>query len=68
MIISCGETWAQRKKRLQDWHPFFALWPRQIAEVNGVRVCAWLQVIGRKGMCIDGWDDTLWIWEYRVQP
>ena len=85
MIFSCGETNGARAERQQaeysawlekhsQWHPCFALWPRRIAVLNGKKVCAWMEIVERKGewrnsKChnIDGYsyDGQVWGWEYR---
>lgn len=63
MIFECGETQDAREKRLRDWHPFFALWPRTIEEKDGRKICAWLQWIERRAL----WQDYVfgWTWQYR---
>ena len=74
MMFSCGENDELRKKRLQDWHPYFALWPRTIYVENGRDICAWMQWIERKGRfsemvyTADGPYSNWWDWEYRRKP
>jgi hypothetical protein len=67
MIFSCGETWEARRARLEDWHDFFPLLPRSVAETDGRHVCAWLQTIERKGKFWADWADYSWNWEYRLK-
>ena len=61
MILSCGES----REVLENWHPFFAIFPRRVGTENGRIICAWLETIERKGKCHErfGWD-----WEYRRKP
>lgn len=68
MIFSCGETWEAEKRRLGEWHPFFALFPRTVAIENNRVVCAWLQTIQRKGRICEGYPFVHWMWEYRLSP
>ena len=65
MRFNCGENWRAERVRLENWHPFFPLWPRTIATENGVDICAWLEWIERKGTLYSGWDVYVWEWEYR---
>jgi hypothetical protein len=74
MIFRCGETSVVKQERrdmeharLSEWHDFFALFPRNIAEKNGRCICAWLQVIQRKGRFIVGYESDWWRWEYRIK-
>ena len=64
MKIDCGETWADKKARLSEWHPFFTLWPRMLASHD----CRWLEWIERKG---DYFSCPLtgggWLWQYRAK-
>lgn len=66
MRFSCGETDEMRKARLEQWHPFFALWPRYISTEVGV-VGIWLETIERKGIYWEGnyAGGEGWTWEYR---
>ena len=63
MKWDCGPDWAEKKKMLEDWHPFFCLWPRRIASHD----CRWLEWVERRGeFFYDGWDSD-WTWEYRAK-
>ena len=66
MIFSCGENWRTRKVRLEHWHDFFPLWPRTVEVKDGKNICAWLEMIERKGEYF-GFSDY-WLWEYRRKP
>jgi hypothetical protein len=64
MKFNCGpslyERLEARDKRRQEWHRFFALFPRRV----GPNDCRWLEVIERKGYlwsCYGDW----WEWKYR---
>lgn len=63
MRINCGPTPKERVKKLKQWHPFFALWPRRV----GPNDCRWLETIERKG---EFWAIEMysgWNWEYRAR-
>jgi hypothetical protein len=62
MKVNCGETWQEKKERLEDWHRFFCLWPRRV----GHQDCRWLEYVERKGEYWSFWGDAGWIWEYRA--
>lgn len=71
MKFSCGDTeatriakWKARVAALGQWHDFFALIPRTIAQENGKEVCAWLETIERRGT----YGYSYWRWEYRAKP
>jgi hypothetical protein len=66
MIARCGETYTARMERLSNWHDFFALLPHKVDEEDGKDVCAWLQVIQRKGVWM-GYP-IAWDWQYRLKP
>jgi hypothetical protein len=66
MIFSCGENWEAKIARLSKWHDFFPIFPRTVTVEGGKDICAWLQIIERKGKhysYIESW----WSWEYRVK-
>lgn len=44
---------------LENWHPFFALWPRR---------AGWLKTIERRGRWFGAHDSCWWEWEYRPKP
>lgn len=61
MKFDCGETEQEKKKRLEEWHDFFCLLPRKVADHD----CRWLETIERSGyysLVRDGW-----IWYYRAK-
>ena len=78
MIFNCGPTplaaWRLKLARLENWHPFFALWPRVVSvDADGNQQCAWLQMIERKGTFHEPSDGARmlgaspwWTWEYRL--
>ena len=48
----------EKKRRKQEWHLIFALWPRKITRNrNGQNTWAWLQTIGRKYEYYSGWTE-----------
>lgn len=57
-----------RYATLSDWHPFFAIIPRQVASND----CRWMETIERKGtyyVMERGHAGTcgIWSWEYRAK-
>lgn len=63
MKFDCGETWEEKKARLESWHKFFAILPRRVA----VHDCRWLETIERRGTSyLGGFYETLWHWDYRA--
>ena len=66
MIFSCGENWAAYKKRIGEWHDFFAIFPCTIDVVDGKELCVWLQTIERRGE-YRGYPIHVWSWEYRLK-
>ena len=64
MKLNCGLSYAEKCELWEDWHPFFALWPRRVGSGD----CRWLETIERKGQYIDVWGHSFWIWEYRARP
>lgn len=63
MKLNCGPSWETKWKRKQEWHAFFAIWPRRVAEND----CRWLELIERKGTYWDSWGHGGWNWEYRCR-
>ena len=59
MKFDCGETWAEKYKRLTQWHDYFAWRPVRISDHD----CRWLETIQRKGEVL--WGE--WDWEYRAK-
>lgn len=60
MKFDCGEIWAEEKKRLEQWHSFYCIWPRRVAEHD----CRIFETIERKGTYCSSYD-SWWTWEYR---
>jgi hypothetical protein len=70
-----GETWESKKKRLGDWHKWFAWFPvvidlKEMPDGKIRRVKAWLCYVERKGALVkvmrSQWSYSLgWEWEYR---
>jgi hypothetical protein len=60
--FDCGEEWAEKRKRLENWHPFYAIWPRRVAPHD----CRWFEMIERRGMY--GPHYAEWFWSYRGRP
>ena len=50
MKFNCGESWEKQKKRLEDWHEWFAWYP---VKVHNERV--WLKTVYRR--CINTYVD-----------
>lgn len=64
MKLDCGLTWADEKKRLENWHEWFAWYPVQL----GSHDCRWLEVVMRKGMyCEIIYAPSIWFWEYKAK-
>ncbi len=75
MKFNCGPTREEKnaaydaeQKRLQDWHDFYAIIPRQV----GSHDCRCFEVIERKGYkfkirTIHGFLSDKWEWEYRAK-
>ena len=68
-----GETWLSKKRRLENWHKWFAWFPVTVGYVvvDGKirRVKVWWEHVERKGKYYE-WlcDDDGWTWEYREIP
>jgi hypothetical protein len=56
MKVHCGETHAEKWKRLGEWHPWFAWYPVRIAPGD----CRWLEFVARRMFREDTIYDT-WI-------
>lgn len=61
MKFDCGETWLEKKARLERWHRKFAWWPAKLSDHD----CRWLEWVERKGEYIEWFDGAYWKWEYR---
>lgn len=49
MKFSCGVTDEEWKKRVNEWHPHFLLFPSVIGvRKNGEKICAWLETVERR--------------------
>lgn len=69
MLFKCGLTWEETKKKREQWHDFFALWPRVVSTNDkGEETCAWLQTIQRKSSHVEGYEGGLWLNQYRLKP
>ena len=63
MKFNCGPDYAEWKKNRENWHRFFAIFPRRVASHD----CRWLEVIERKGTLLgQGSMRPWWRWEYRA--
>ncbi len=61
MKIDCGETYAEWDTRTRQWHPFFAILPRQV----GSHDCRFLEWIERRRVVWNAyWAEE---WEYRAK-
>ena len=61
MKFDCGETWAEKQQRLDQWHRYFAWRPVMIASHD----CRWLEFVERRGTFWSSWGDSGWDWQYR---
>lgn len=64
MKFDCGETWIEKKIRLEQWHRWFAWRPVAVAPHD----CRWLEYVERKGERYIGCSGSCWDWEYRPAP
>lgn len=63
MKFDCGETEEEKIKRLEEWHKYFALFPRRVADHD----CRWLEYIERRLIVVSrSWEELDYIWEYRA--
>jgi hypothetical protein len=61
MKFNCGDKGRAYRKRIQEWHPWFAWRPVRLADHD----CRWLEIVERKAWYRSSFPD----WEYRsVQP
>lgn len=44
MKLSCGPTYKIWRAKREEWHRFFALWPRRVGDFE----CRWLEFIEKK--------------------
>lgn len=62
--FDCGPTHAEKVRRLQGWHDWFAWYPVRI----GPRECRWLEVVERVGFVYDKiHGGQAWEWTYRAR-
>lgn len=61
MKFDCGETWEEKKKRLENWHRWFAWHPAKIKDHD----CRVFEYVWRKGTYDCGYKDCYWNWEYK---
>ncbi len=68
MKLNCGPDattkYYRKKRRLEQWHPFFCWFPRRI---TGTEECRWLETIERKGEYHIHYAGAYWEWVYRVR-
>lgn len=67
MNFNCGLTNEAWEEKYRQWHSFFPLWPRTVKVVEGVKVCAWMELIERRATHV--WfqgAEKLVVWEYRT--
>lgn len=68
MKLNCGPTTEERyyakQRYLNNWHTFFALWPRRIGDSQE---CRWLETIERRGKYQIHYAGGYWEWEYRIK-
>ena len=62
MRFDCGPTWAERRAAKEQWHRFFAVFPRRL----GSHDCRWMEWIERKGEVHCGLHGVWWTYEYRA--
>ncbi len=61
--MDCGPSPETRVKRLQQWHKFFAIWPRRVGEHD----CRFLETIERRGRIVELYEGGVFVWEYRAK-
>lgn len=64
MKFDCGETFAEKKRRLKQWHRWFAWRPVKVNDHD----CRWLEWVERRGDYYPGYADNDWEWEHRPAP
>ena len=65
MLFRCSETNDHYADRISQWQRWFAWYPVQIDTKDGYNICAWLQVVDRRGELTFGYDWRVARWEYR---
>ena len=65
MRFSFGENWDAEKKRLENWHDFYPLWPTCVFVKDGKNIYAWLEMIEEKCERECNYDGCWWSCEYR---
>ncbi len=60
MKFNCGH-WPDKKKRLENWHRFFAIFPRKVDAYD----CRFLETIERSGRHYITPYSSGWHWQYR---
>jgi hypothetical protein len=61
MKFNCGETRAEKRKRVGKWHLWFAWHPVCV----GPHDCRWLEFVWRRGTWEVGHRDAYWLWDYK---
>lgn len=67
MKFNCGETSEARRDKwaaIERWHPFFAIWPREVAP-GDCRAFEWIERKGIVVRCTIGAYN--FIWQYRAR-
>lgn len=62
MKFDCGETFAEKRARLGQWHRFYAIFPRRI----GPHDCRMFEILERRGTHSSDESGSWWYWEYRA--
>ena len=66
MKFRCRETHKARRKRLVNWHLWFAWRPVWVEHTPEKGCWHWLEYVARKGTRQLTWDDCYWDWEYML--
>lgn len=61
MKFDYGETQVEKRKRLSQWHRWFAWRPVKVSDHD----CRWLETVERKGLFWHSLFDEGCDWEYR---
>lgn len=62
MKFDCGETWEEKRKRLEQWHRWFAWHPVKVEDHD----CRWFEVVERQRIYYRGMRGSWWITYYRA--
>lgn len=62
-----NKAWEAEKRRLKDWHDYFAWFPTRLGDND----CRWLETIKRRGSHYMSYceysESWKWTWEYRAK-